>query len=145
MRNNYPYFHLVISCFVNVFIYLYGGFFILQKELRLKKREDFKKVYTYGRSVSNRELVLYMMDQPKAEPYRFGISVSKKVGNAVIRNRVKRLIKEAIRSLLLKYEIKKKKDYIIIARIPAAQMDLPHFERSLKHLFKKMKIIETND
>ncbi|OEF99626.1 ribonuclease P protein component [Vulcanibacillus modesticaldus] len=113
----------------------------MQKENRLKKREDFKKVYTYGKSVANRELVLYILDNSKTERYRVGISVSKKIGNAVVRNRVKRLIKEAFRSLANQLEMENQKDLIIIARNPTADMKFSQFQKSIKDLLRKSKLI----
>ena len=62
----------------------------------LKKNRDFQNVYKKGTSFANRYLVMYVMDNG-LEINRVGISVSKKVGNSVVRHRVKRLIKEAYR------------------------------------------------
>ena len=62
----------------------------------LKKNRDFQNVYKKGTSFANRYLVMYVMDNG-LEMNRVGISVSKKVGNSVVRHRVKRLIKEAYR------------------------------------------------
>ncbi|MFV9510300.1 ribonuclease P protein component [Tepidibacillus sp. LV47] len=112
----------------------------MQKEFRLRKREDFKKVYQYGHSIANRSLVLYELDNNETECHRFGISVSKKLGKAVVRNRVKRLIKEAIRSIISKNEIKKHKDFIIIARKPIIEMEYEQIEKSVEHLFRKMNL-----
>jgi len=114
----------------------------LQKEIRLKLRRDFKKVYTYGSSVANRELVIYLKDNPKIETFRFGISVSKKIGNAVVRNRVKRLLKEVLRSLIEEIDLKKHKDIVIIARKPTANMSYFQFDKSVRDLFRKSKLIE---
>ena len=58
----------------------------------LKKNRDFQQVYKKGTSFANRYLVMYVMDNG-LEINRVGISVSKKVGNSVVRHRVKRLIK----------------------------------------------------
>ncbi|TCS80822.1 ribonuclease P protein component [Tepidibacillus fermentans] len=113
----------------------------MKKEFRLRKREDFKKVYQYGHSIANRSLVLYELDNIQIESYRFGISVSKKLGKAVVRNRVKRLIKEAIRSVISRNEIKKHKDYIFIARKPIIEMDLEQIEKSIEYLFNKKHLI----
>jgi len=115
---------------------LCGGF-SLQSNMRLKKSGDYKRVYHYGKSAANRELVVYVLERSETPTLRFGISVSKKIGNAVVRNRVKRLIKEAIRLIMKQHKLKQHKDVVIIARMPAAKMDFSQIERSLKHIFKK--------
>ncbi len=114
----------------------------MHKQWRLKRRNDFKKVYTNGKSIANRTLVLYLRSNSDVDEYRFGISVSKKIGKAVVRNRVKRLIKEAIRSIIRKYSIKKNIDVVIIARKPVIDLEFAQVESSVEHLFRKMKLID---
>ena len=60
----------------------------------LKKDSDFRKVYKHGKSFANRNLVMYILDN-KSDSTRVGISVSKKVGNAINRNKIRRRIKES--------------------------------------------------
>ena len=62
----------------------------------LKKNIDFRTVYRHGLSYVDRYLVMYIMDN-KTEKNRLGISVSKKVGNSVVRHRLTRLIRESYR------------------------------------------------
>lgn len=116
----------------------------MQSEIRLKKRRDFKRVYTYGKSVANRELVLYVMNNPRVKNVRIGISVSKKIGNAVVRNRVKRLIKESTRTLLEEIPLKEHKDLIFICRAATARMDFEQMKKSVKDILLKSKLIEKN-
>ncbi len=107
----------------------------MKKRNRLKKNEDFQKVFKKGKSMANRQYVLYVLHQPEAKEFRVGLSVSKKIGNAVVRNRVKRLIRQVIqeeRDLL-----KQENDYIIIARKPAAELSYEETKKSLQHLFRK--------
>lgn len=113
----------------------------MHRDIRLKKRKDFKKVYSYGQSFANRELVLYFKSSNQLG-YRIGISVSKKVGNAVVRNRIKRLIKEALNAQIKMFGIKKNTDIVIIARNPTVGMSYAQIERSLNHLFRKTKLFE---
>ena len=122
-------------------ILFYVEVFVLQNELRLKRRNDFRKIYNSGRSYANRELVLFLMENNSIEHFRLGISVSKKIGNAVTRNRVKRLVKEAFRSLICEISIKNNVDIIIIARSPTVNMTFTQFKRSLKDIVKKSKLV----
>lgn len=62
---------------------------------RLSRSAEFERVYGQGRSVANRHLVLYTFANERREPPRLGLSVSRKVGGAVERNKVKRLLREA--------------------------------------------------
>jgi len=67
------------------------------KRRRLSRSGDFKRVYKEGSSKATRHLVLYRFERGDNDPeeIRLGVSVSKKLGNAVTRNRVKRVLKEA--------------------------------------------------
>lgn len=109
----------------------------MKKRNRLKKNEDFQKVFKYGTSVANRQFVLYTLDQPENDELRVGLSVSKKIGNAVMRNRIKRLIRQAF---LEEKERLKEKDYIIIARKPASQLTYEETKKVLRHLFRKSSL-----
>lgn len=103
----------------------------------LKKNADFKKCYENGRSFVNRHLVLYMCGNG-LDRNRIGISVSKKVGNSVVRHRVRRLIKEACR--LHEAELRKGLDLVIVARVRAKETGFFTIERSLLHLADKSGI-----
>lgn len=102
----------------------------------LKKDKEFRRVYSKGRSFANRELVIYILKNNSASN-RLGISVSKKVGNAVTRNRVKRLIREVYR-VEYKNKLKLGHDIIILARMNAANCSYDKIKGSLGHLFKKV-------
>lgn len=114
----------------------------MKKRNRIKKNEDFQQVFQNGKSTANRQFVLYVLDQPDQKEFRVGLSVSKKIGNAVTRNRVKRLIRHVF--ILEKEKISKGKDYIVIARKPAAHMSFHEVRKSLIHLFLKMNVYHSN-
>jgi ribonuclease P protein component len=63
--------------------------------MRLSRSADFDRVFRHGRSHAGRELVLYVFPRGQSDQPRLGLSVSRKVGGAVQRNRVKRLLREA--------------------------------------------------
>jgi len=81
---------------------------------RLSRSADFERVYRQGRSHSNRLLVLHVFPRGDAEPARLGLSVSRKVGGAVERNRVKRLLREAFR--LEDPKLRRGLDLVVAAR-----------------------------
>jgi len=87
----------------------------VQRRHRLSRSRDFDAVYRHGRSVSTRFLVLYWFprDEPGDEP-RLGIAVPKQLGGAVIRNRIKRQLREIWRATLDR--VPPGQDYVLIAR-----------------------------
>ncbi|MBR1443465.1 MAG: ribonuclease P protein component [Firmicutes bacterium] len=100
----------------------------------LKKNYQFRFVYNKGRSIANKHLVMYVLKN-NFEKNRIGISVSKKVGNSVVRSRVTRLIRESYR--LTEEKLKNGFDIIVIARTSAKGMPYDDICASLKHLLKK--------
>lgn len=112
----------------------------MHRSHRLKKNEHFQAVFQRGTSAANKQFVLYSAKQEGQAAFRVGISVSKKIGNAVIRNRVKRLIREAVARL--EASIPKGLDLVIIARPGVEQMSLETIEQSLLHVMKRAKVIK---
>lgn len=92
------------------------------KGRRLSRSTEFQRVYRQGRSKANRHLVLYSFARGDAagDDSRFGVSVGRKVGNAVVRNRVKRTIREAIAEL--ERDLPDGLDYVVLARPDAAEL-----------------------
>ena len=87
----------------------------MQRRQRLSRSRDFDAVYRQGRSVSTRFLVLYSFprEEPEAEP-RLGLAVPKSVGSAVVRNRVKRQLRETWHEL--GERVAPGFDYVLVAR-----------------------------
>ena len=81
---------------------------------RLSRSAEFERVYRHGRSTANRHLVLYTFPNASASRPRLGLSVSRKVGGAVERNRVKRLLREAFAQT--EHELAPGQDIVVVAR-----------------------------
>lgn len=111
----------------------------MKKENRVKKNKDFQEIFKKGKSFANRQFVVYSLRRPGQTHFRIGLSVSKKLGNAVKRNQIKRYIRQAF--LELEDDLQNEFDYIIIARKPAANMDFFEIKSSLIHVLKLSKVL----
>lgn len=107
----------------------------MKKEYRLKRNEDFQKVISKKKFVSNDFYTIYYK-KSDFEYIRVGVSVSKKIGNSVIRHKVKRQINEMIRNIC---NIDFPYDIIIVARSKYLDNDFNKNYLSLETLYKKMK------
>ena len=114
----------------------------MRKEQRVKKNIEFQEVFKKGTSIANRQFVVYRLQKEDQQHFRIGLSVSKKIGNAVVRNQIKRYIRQVF--LELKDEVKNNYDYVIIARKPAADMDFHEVKKSMIHVLKKSKALRGN-
>ena len=97
----------------------------------LKKNSDFQYVYKNGKSYANRLLVMYVIEN-HTEQNRIGISVSKKVGNSVIRHHITRLVRESYR--LHEDMFNSGLDIVVIARVSAKGAGYFDIEKALLHL-----------
>ena len=100
----------------------------------LKKNKDFQQVYRHGTSKANRYLVMYVLENQYMKN-RLGISVSKKVGNSVVRHRLTRLIRESYR--LNEAEFENSLDIVVVARPQAKDRTYQEIESALMHLAGK--------
>lgn len=107
----------------------------------LKKNQDFRDVYQNGKSNANRFFVMYVKKNG-TEHNRLGISVSKKVGNSVVRHRLTRLIREVYR--LHEDAFNGGLDVVVIARVSAKDISYHQVESSLLHLANLHHIIHEN-
>src|SRR5690625_329103 len=107
----------------------------MKKAFRVKDNKEFQSIFKNGKSFANRQLVIYYIKKPGQTHFRVGLSVGKKIGNAVMRNQIKRYLREAFISL--EDKINPDLDIIIIARNPTINMDYHQIKRSLSHLLHK--------
>ncbi|AIG28926.1 ribonuclease P protein component [Brevibacillus sp. 7WMA2] len=112
----------------------------MHRSHRLRKNEEFQKVFQKGKSAANKQFVIYTLENQGQATFRIGISASKKIGNAVTRNKVKRLLKEAIAAI--EDRIKPHLDIIVIVRPGVEEMPLASIQGSLMHALKRAKAIK---
>ena len=105
----------------------------------LKKNRDFQTVYRKGTSYANKYLVMYALGN-RSEQNRLGISVSKKVGNSVVRHHLTRLIREGYRLQEELFHIGY--DMVVIARVNSKDCAYHEIERAIYHLGKLHGIVE---
>ena len=106
----------------------------------LKKNKDFQQVYRHGTSKANRYLVMYVLENhDRHMENRLGISVSKKVGNSVVRHRLTRLVRESYR--LNEERFNRNLDIVVIARPAAKGRSYHEIESAFMHLAGKHQII----
>lgn len=110
----------------------------MDKSGRLKKNYEFKRVYNRGKVYSNNLLVLYITENNEGYN-RVGFSVSKKVGKSVVRNKVRRRIKECYR--LNSNRIKEGYNMVFISRVRAKDALYSEIEKAMISLFKKSNIL----
>ena len=105
----------------------------------LKKNSDFQNVYANGKSMANKYLVMYVLSNDLSIN-RLGISVSKKVGNSVVRHHLTRLIRESYR--LNSSMFNSGLDIVVIARNTAKDISYHEVESALLHLGGLHKILK---
>lgn len=109
----------------------------MKKELRVKRNEDFQKIIQARKSVACKEFVLYSLKN-EYEHMRIGFSVSKKLGNAVTRNRIKRQVREMAREV---FDSNYSYDYVLIVRNGYLEKDFHQNLESLQVLYSRMNKI----
>jgi ribonuclease P protein component len=108
---------------------------------RLSRSAEFERVYRQGRSKANRFLVLYAFpredapDEP-AEGPRLGLSVSRKVGGAVERNRIKRVLREVFWAEAS--QLPGKADYVVVARPDVRDLDEHAGQAGVREAFTEL-------
>lgn len=110
------------------------------KVYKIQKNHDFRVVYNRGKAVSNKLFVIYIYKNRRNINNRLGISISKKVGKSVIRNKIRRRIYEVYR--LNQENLKSGYDIVFIARVGAKNRKYEDIEKSILSLFKKGMIMQ---
>ncbi|MHA8110470.1 ribonuclease P protein component [Lactobacillaceae bacterium Melli_B4] len=115
----------------------------MRKSYRVKKEADFQTVFENHNSVANRMFVIYQMDKPSQPHFRVGISVGKKIGNAVHRNWVKRRVRQSL--LELKPQLRSDVDFLVIARPHASGQSMKTIKYNLIHVLKLANLLSPDD
>ena len=111
----------------------------MKKRFRVKKEKDFNAIFKEGKSFANRKFVIYRLENNE-QHFRVGLSVSKKLGNAVMRNQIKR----RIRHILIEHkdQLVENVDFVVIARKGVEILDYAEMEKNLLHVLKLSKIYQ---
>lgn len=111
----------------------------MKKRYRLRNNADFEKVYKYGKSVTCKNLVLKYR-RVDFSLLRIGFSVSKKYGNAVMRNKIRRQLKDIVYKRILK--IKSGYDMIFLVRKDSKNAAFEELVQEVDRLLKRAKVAE---
>lgn len=111
----------------------------MKKKYRLKSRLEFQAVYTKGRSVANRAAVIHVGSQRTGTHSRVGFAAGKRLGKAVVRNRIKRRIKEVVR--LLWPRVRPGMSLVIVARQAALDMPFTELTSKVESLFERAGLL----
>ena len=111
----------------------------MKKSYRVKKEKDFKALFDAGHSVANRKFVVYCLDRDLPH-FRVGLSVSKKLGNAVTRNQIKRRIRHVL--IQNSNQLVDNVDFVVIARKGVELLEYAEIEKNLLHVLRLAKIYQ---
>ena len=111
----------------------------MKKRFRVKKEKDFSAIFKKGESFANRKFVIYRLENNETH-FRVGLSVSKKLGNAVTRNQIKRRIRHVL--IQNSHQIVDNVDFVVIARKGVEILDYAEMEKNLLHVLKLSKIYQ---
>ena len=111
----------------------------MKKRFRVKKEKDFSAIFKKGESSANRKFVIYRLENNE-QHFRVGLSVSKKLGNAVTRNQIKRRIRHIL--IEHKNQLVENVDFVVIARKGVEILDYAEMEKNLLHVLKLLKIYQ---
>ena len=119
----------------------------MAKILAIKENYLFSKVYSRGKKASEKNVVVYALRNYKSSDTKLGITTGKKIGNAVMRSRSRRLIREAFRFASQNKKWKKPFWIVVVARAPIALpgCKMQDVHRDLEHAFQKLGLFSEED
>ena len=114
----------------------------MQKYLTLKENTDFNRVYYRGKSSAKPQLVVYSLKN-RLGVCRIGITTSKKIGNAVERNRSRRIIRAAFQSVIKDFDTEGKGyDFVFVARTKTKYLKSTHIEKAMRECFVELGVMK---
>ena len=122
-----------------IVVVLLDGVEFLRKSFRVKKEKDFSAIFKKGESFANRKFVIYRLENNETH-FRVGLSVSKKLGNAVTRNQIKRRIRHVL--IQNSNQIVDNVDFVVIARKGVELLEYAEIEKNLLHVLRLAKIYQ---
>ncbi len=105
----------------------------MRREQRLQRRSDFDAVFRKGQRISRGVLALRVLERGDDAPGRFGFAISSRLGGAVVRNRIRRRLRESARRIDARGL-----DVVVIARTGAAQASFQELDRTLTQLLRRL-------
>ncbi len=106
----------------------------IDKTYSIKKSQEIEKIIKMKNSVGNKYFVIYKMDNVETSHFRFALSIGKKYGIAVLRNKMKRRVREIIRNNI---NLLKKMDYVFVIKPASNELDFQEIENNIIYLLKK--------
>ena len=109
----------------------------MKKEYRVKKSSEIEMIVKHRQSKANKHFVVYKKENHDNTHFRFAVSVSKKYGNAVERNKIKRQVRE----IVSKFDIIKIFDVFVVVRVTSKELSFREINDSITSLVKKLNIL----
>jgi ribonuclease P protein component len=109
----------------------------MKKEFRVKKGSEIEKIIKAKNSVGNKYFVLYKLHNLKQDHFRFALSISKKFGKAVRRNKIKRQVRDIFSKNLVKPDV----DLFLVIKPKAGELEYQEMKQMLESMMKQQKIL----
>jgi len=109
----------------------------MKKEYRIKKSKEIENIVKNRQSVGNKYLVVYKKQNHDNNHFRFALSVSKKYGNAVKRNKIKRQVRE----IVSKTNINPIFDIFVVIKVKSSELEFKEIQKNILSLVKKQNIL----